>query len=196
MNQIHWGMTARNQEIMVRNNETTANQSLTILLNMQTDIIQTGDVIEKEKIEVGIKLIAGLLDEALASGVPIKLMSNTTLEGQKESLETKEMWGNNHIHELYTILARLQLKQNMPFCQYLKNYSYQMTTTDLIVVTCFLDEASIALLREKVYEGYNVKICLLSYEPDRVLEESFDVYYLNTHLKEKLKSEKGGEGDV
>lgn len=186
MNKIHWGMTARSQEIMVRNNETTAQQSLTIILNMQTDLIQMSEVIEREKIEVGIKLIAGLLDTALEAGVPVKFMSNTLLEGEKESIETKEMWGRGHTHELYTILAKLELKQSMSFSQYLKQYVHQITSTDVVIVTCFLDEVSLNLIKEKLYEGYHIKVCLLSYEQDKVLEEIVPVYYLRDELKSYL----------
>lgn len=193
MNKIHWGMTARNQEIMVRNNETTANQSLTIILNMQTDLIQMNEVIDKDKIEVGIKLIAGLLDEALEAGMPVKLMSNTRLKGEKENLETKEMWGRDHIHELYRILAKLQLKQSLPFCQYLREYSHQITSTDVVIVTCFLDESSRALIKEQLYGGYHVKVCLLGYEPDKMLEDEVEVYYLKDELKHYLNQEKVGE---
>ena len=107
MNKVHWGITARQGQLMVRNNEATSKQSLTIILNNQLYREQLREPIKDQRLEYAIRIAAGELDKAIKSSMPVRLLANGTIGRGNESLITTEMWGKPHVHELMILLSRL-----------------------------------------------------------------------------------------
>jgi hypothetical protein len=90
MNRIHWPATAKSGKLMVRKNEYTSEQNLTVILNMQTKSYEYTNVIDRRSAELGIKVAATLFDRALKEGTPVYLPPTdapaltTTADNHKE----------------------------------------------------------------------------------------------------------------
>ena len=69
-NRIHWSATAREGRIMVRNNDYTSDQNVTLILNMQTRADEGRKLVDEEDIEHGILVAATYLDAAVPLGTP------------------------------------------------------------------------------------------------------------------------------
>ena len=186
MNKIHWGITARQGQLMVRNNEPTAKDSITIALNMQSDLLQMKEVIYGHKIEIGIRIAAGILESTVENGIPVRLMVNGLLHRQQEEIITKEFYGGEHIHELLIALAKLELEHTQNFNQFLNLYEDKITSTNLILITCFLDDEMICFIRQKQYEGIGVKVCMISCEEEYNEYEDIEIYYLLDTFQEEV----------
>src|SRR5690606_14163960 len=79
-NRIHWPATAKSGSLMVRKNEFTSQQNLTVILNMQSNYYELFDTINKPMAELGIKVAATLFDRALREGTPVRFMTNGCVE--------------------------------------------------------------------------------------------------------------------
>ena len=185
MNRIHWGSTARCGQLMVRNNEATAKKSITIIINMQEYIGQLREPIRDERIEWAIKIAAGELDKLVKESIPVRLLANGYVDDdEKQELVTTEMWGQAHIHDLMVLLARLGEVYSDLFDKFIMRYKESIMTTEVILITCYLDESMLAFIREKEQLGVVVKVYLMAYEADSSHYEDIHVYYLLDYLKE------------
>lgn len=162
MKNIHWNATAKLGRIMVRNQEYTSRQSMTVVLNMQSRAFERGPAVDPDLLEKGIKVVAALLDETLESGIPVALAANTSLTLENgETIETTLNYGREHLMGLLRILARLPAEGTLDLQVYLKEQCRRLTSTDLILVTAFLTEEVADLLREMEAEGKRVTVYLL-----------------------------------
>lgn len=184
MNKVHWGITARQGQLMVRNNEATSKQSLTIILNNQLYREQLREPIRDERLEYAIRIAAGELDKTIKSSMPVRLLANGTVGKENESLITTEMWGKSHVHELMILLSRLKETYTEHFDKFLAHYGTSILSTEVILITCYIEEAMIRFVREKRQLGIHVKIYVLNYEADSKHYDDIQIYYLLDYLKE------------
>lgn len=162
MNRIHWLATARTGRLMVHNNEYSADQTLTVLLNVQSRENEISNNLEPWKIEAAIHACAGFLDDTLRSGIPVNLMVNTSLTGERSCIATGSSWGRQHIHETLRILAQLPLYSTEHFPIFLSGFCRKITSSDLVLITPYVNEdiLSYALMQQE--QGIRVKIILIS----------------------------------
>jgi hypothetical protein len=76
---IHWPATARVGETQVRVHDYSAQTKLLVILNVQRDEMQWGDVLPEEDeaiTEYGISLAATICVQAIRGGMPVGFMSN------------------------------------------------------------------------------------------------------------------------
>lgn len=184
MSKIHWASTARHGELMVRNNEATSKKSLTILFNNQLNGEQLKEPVHDERLEYGIRVVAGILEQTIQSSMPVSIMVNGAIDEREESLVTSQMWGQAHIHGLFTLLARVQPVFTEHFDKFLGRYEALINSTEIIIVTCYIDESIVEFARKKQNVGIHVKVYLMSYEADSRYYEDVEVYYLLDYLKE------------
>lgn len=164
MNKIHWGATAKQQEIMVYHNDYTSRQDCMVILNMQSHDYQVKEVISKEIIEKGIKVCAALFEHTLSLGIPVGFMTNSFLQEEDDCIATRRQWGKEHIYQLYLILAHLKLKSTAYFGDYLMSNYFNIESTDIILVTCFISKEIAHFVRRKKADGLQVSIVLLRQE--------------------------------
>lgn len=191
MNKVQWKLTASQGRLMVRNNEATAKKSITILLNLQSYIGQLKEAIHDPKIEWAIKITAGELEKARVDSVPVRLLTNGYIDEQEHELVSGDMWGNNHVHDLLVLLASLGETYSVSFDKFLKQYETSIHTTEVILLSCYIDEVMLHFIREKQLEGIWVKVYLLTYETDSKHYEGITVYYLMDYLEEMGKAHEG-----
>lgn len=169
MNLIHWNATAREQELMVFQNDYTSRQSVTVLLNMQSSEYEQHEVTRREHIENAIRLCAGIFDSTLNSGMPLRFMCNGTMvKGSREAISTAEYWGREHVEGLLQMLAKLRLHSTEDFGVYLNNVYPDVTSTDIVIVTVYMSEALLEFASRKEQAGINVKFLTLSLPPARL----------------------------
>lgn len=139
LNRIHWPASARCGKLMVRKNEFTSQQSMTVLLNMQSQLYEYADTINKQAAELGIKVAATLFDRALKDGEPIRFGTNgCTSSNARQAIFTGEAADKDHFSELFKILAKLLMKNVIDFEGLLDNVLAELENTEVIIITAYL----------------------------------------------------------
>lgn len=170
MNHIHWPATAREGKIMVYENDSSTSQSRTILLNMQTREFANSGAVHADMLENAIRACAALFQETLEEGTPLRFLANTP-----EPVSTEEFWGEEHLHGLLELLALLPLKSGEHFPFYLNALYDDIRSTDIALVTCYLDEPILQFARDKQDAGVHVRLYVLDPGADAA-QEDLDIY--------------------
>jgi hypothetical protein len=186
LSRIHWNATAKEQELMVFQNESTARQNLTVLLNMQSREHEHHEIIDREVVENGIRCCAAVLDRACETQMPVRVLSNGTIcedkshtagkfavkeEDRPKDIDTGEDWGEEHTLTVLRTLADLQGYTVEEFPKWLNQQQEQqkIESSDVVLITGYLNDEICAFAREKQLNGVNVQIFLLNrgtYLPD------------------------------
>lgn len=178
MNKIHWNATARQQKLMSYNNEYTSSQNVTVVLNMQSHEFERAEVTHRPQMENAIRLCATLFDNTQQQGMPLKFVSNSNTNGGREQIETPEYFGQEHTNNLLHILAFLQLQATRSFVPYLEEMYSKLDTTDIVIVTCYINEKMVEFAKKKNSEGIHVKFIALNYLSDEILNADADIVCL------------------
>ncbi len=175
-NRIHWMATARTGKLMVHRNEYSADQTLAVILNVQSREFEHTRPMHSERVEEAIRACAGFLDDTLASGIPSALMANASLTDGREPLATGFAWGREHVWELLHLLARLPLENTREFSEYLRSDCAKIHPSDLVLVTPYLCDGILeyALLRQA--EGIRVKLVCTSPGLPENLPDSLEIF--------------------
>lgn len=186
VNKIHWSATAKVGHIMVYNNDYTSEQSLCVILNMQSRAFENIDVIDKEPIENCIRICARLFDNALVDGKPVCFLSNTNAvnESERQSrtfekhIETHSFWGQEHVHNLLLMLADLTLTSTRDFDGFLEDIYDSVAASDIFIVTNFLDNGMVSFAQNKGFWGINVTFFVTGKMSNEPLPYGISVYFL------------------
>lgn len=178
MNRIHWSATAKEGRLMIRKNDFTSNQSLTVILNIQSMEFEYNAVVNRDMAELGIKAAATILDEALRVGAPVRLGTNAiTIDGDRQTIFTGKASGTEHVGELLKILARLELKNVRDFEVFLDGIAADLENTEIILITCYLNKGICELSRKLKAQRNAVKVILLDPLTDvKDLPRDIDIY--------------------
>ncbi len=197
LNRIHWPASARCGRLMVRKNEFTSQQSLTVLLNMQSQLYEYTDTVNKRIAEIGIKVAATLFDRALKEGTTVRFGTNgCTSADARQIIYTGEAGDKDHITELFMILARLLMKNVKDFESLLDQVLPTIENTQVVIVTAYLSKRINKQIELLVADGNSVSVILL----DTVFEAgvkpgNVEIYLLsdNSFLKEEGEMERALE---
>ena len=168
MNRIHWLATARQGELMVHNTEYSAGQSLSVILNMQSRPYEKDGVIDKDKMEDAIRLAAGYFDSTLRTGIPVRFLSNAGPLHSREPVVTEEYHGREHVKELMLRLAALPLCSTEAFPTFLGTTCRAVSSSDIVLLTCYANADIFAYARQKQAMGSNVRLIHIGSLPDTV----------------------------
>ena len=168
MNRIHWLATARQGELMVHNNEYSAGQSLSVILNIQSRPYEKDGVIDKDKIEDAIRLAAGYFDSTLRTGIPVRFLCNAGPLHSREAVVTEEYHGREHVNELMRRLAALPLSSTENFPTFLGTTCRDINSSDIVILTCYANADIFAYATQKQAMGSNVKLIHIGSLPDTV----------------------------
>ena len=181
LNRIHWPASARIGSLMVKKNEYTSQRSLTVLLNMQSQLYEYADTINKAMAELGIKTAATLFDRAMKEGTPVRLGTNgCTDPNARQAVFTGEAAGKDHLSELFKILARLLMKNVKDFEALMDDVSPVLVNTEVVIVTAYLSKRLCEQADQLELSGNTVSILLLdTIFEDGVKPESTKLYVLS-----------------
>lgn len=194
LNRVHWPASARVGRLMVKKNEFTSQRSMTVLLNMQSQLYEYTDTINKSMVELGIKVAATLFDRALKEGTPVRLGTNgCTTPDARQAIFTGEAADKEHISELFKILARLQMKNVKDFEALLDDVLSILDNTEVVIITAYLSKKLCEQADQLGMSGNTVSIILLDivFEDD-VKPETAELYILAD--KKVLDAEEGAVG--
>ena len=195
VNRIHWPASARTGKLMVKKNEYTSQRSLTVLLNMQSQLYEYADTINKELVELGIKAAATLFDRALKEGTPVRLGTNGCITADaKQSIFTGDAADREHISELFKLLARLLMKNVKDFEAVLDDVLPILENTEVVIITAYLSKRICEQADEMGLYGNTVSIILLDtvYEAG-VKPETAELYVLSD--RKLYDAKEGAEGE-
>ncbi len=180
LNRVHWPLTARTGKLMVKKNEYTSQRSLTVLLNMQSQLYEYTDTINKRMAELGIKVAATLFDRALRDGTPVRFGTNGCIAPDaRQPIFTDEAADKDHISELFKILARLLMKNVKDFEGLLDDMPVSLENTEVVIVTAYLSKRICEQADILSDAGNTVSIVLLdTVFEDRVTPQNADIYAL------------------
>lgn len=180
LNRVHWPLTARTGKLMVKKNEYTSQRSLTVLLNMQSQLYEYTDTINKKMAELGIKVAATLFDRALRDGTPVRFATNGCIASDaRQAIFTDEAADKDHISELFKILARLLMKNVKDFEGLLDDAPVSLENTEVVIVTAYLSKRLCEQADMLSDAGNTVSIILLdTVFEDRIKPLNADLYVL------------------
>lgn len=178
LNRVHWPATARQGQLMVHNDECTAEQNLLLMMNMQSRRNDVAGVTDEDRIEDCIRICAGYLDDTLRTGIPVRFAVNATLTGGDGALITEEFAGREHVLDILRMLARLPLKVGETCPEFLETSARGLEASDIVLVTCFLSEEICAFAREKQAMGVRVKLVCAVAVDESTLPEDLEILVL------------------
>lgn len=184
LNRVHWPSTAKTGTLMIKKNEFTSQRSMTVLLNMQSQLYEYADTINKDVAELGIKVAATLFDTCLKDGVPVRLGTNgCTFADSRDPIFTGEASDTDHIKELLGILAQLLMKNVEDFEAFLDEALEKLQNTEVIIITAYLSR-KICMQADQLAEyGNTVSILMLATEfEDNIRPEVAELYILSDKL--------------
>lgn len=186
MNRIHWAATAREQRLMIYNNDSTSRQNLTVILNMQSREFEQFRAIDEETMECAIRICAGLFESALNAGMPLCFVTNASTDDTRSTIFTNEFWGVEHIESLWQLLARLNLTSTEDFPIFLGDNYHAIQSTDIVLVTAYLSERVLEFVWRKQADGIRVKVILLGDVSDHTDVSACDLLQL---MPQEVKKE-------
>jgi hypothetical protein len=168
LKRIHWKLTAKSREVMVKKYQSTSETSTLMLLDLQKNPYSSGEnIILEDKV---IESIVSVLYFCLQNWIPVKLVFYS---GKLITIEAK-----NHLmfNEIFEIMAKVKFNETVFVKDLLAIYSKSvLTKTNILVFTSNLN-----------YELYN--------EIYGTINSGFDVSIIYTS-PEKLTGEKSKDAD-
>lgn len=158
-NRIHWPATARQGRIMVRNNDCTSEQAVTVILNMQTRREEARILHDEEDIEQEIRAAAACLAQAVEQGFPVRLLANGGLPG-KFPIATRQGGGEEFLFAELRVLARMENNKSENLISYLGGLGREALSTDVVLVTAYWEDGMADFARLQSYRGVRVHFIL------------------------------------
>ncbi len=133
---ISWSATAKNDEIMLFNNEFTSGQSIAVALNIQSRETDRGSVINERIVENCIKTAATLFYDGARDCVPMRFLTNSvTFDVENDGTEGS---GEEFCSRILGVLARLEMSESESFDNYVTSVLAKADATDIYIVTSYL----------------------------------------------------------
>jgi len=162
MNRIHWPSTAKQGRLMVRKNDFTSRLKMSIILNIQSIEYEYDKVVYKERIEIGIRVVATLLDRALRMGMPVRFATNgCTIDERQKVIFTNEASGKEHVGEIMKILSKLELRNVKDFELFMADVMGHMENNEVILITSYINEGICEIVRTISRYNNIVKLFIL-----------------------------------
>ena len=158
-NRIHWPATAKSDQIMIRNQDATSDQSVTILLNMQTRPDEGASLTDRDDVEQGIRAAATAIAETAGRGFPTQLIANG---GGADGTQTATGRGAGEAFavDLLRVLAQLAMRKSENFASYTDRLRSAVDSTDLIVISPYLDDIIVRFARAQQQCGVQVRLLM------------------------------------
>lgn len=159
MNKIHWNSAAHTGRLMVRREDYTSQNGVSVFLNIQSIENEYFDSVYKDYIELGIKACATIFDICLRSGIPARFACNGTTDSKtRDMIFTTEATGRGHMQSLFSILARLELRRIRDFEDFLRDTGKDIVNSEVVFITSYLNDKITGLIRTMKNRNNRVKI--------------------------------------
>ena len=135
---ICWTASARSENPMVWQFQETASPELTVLLNLETRLTDRERLSDRSLFEDTVRVCAGLLGTAVQMHIPVRLLSNTEIEGIP--VESRAAGGQPALLHLLRILAALPDTISCRFTRMLRRCLADNQNSAVIILTPFVSE--------------------------------------------------------
>ena len=133
---------------MVRNQDCTSEQTITVILNIQTRRDEARVQHDEEDIEQGIRAAATCLAQAAEQGIPMKLLANGGMPG-KQPTATRQGSGEDFVFEELRVLARLENEKSENLIPYLSTLGQTALSTDVYLITAYWEDEMAEFAKRK-----------------------------------------------
>lgn len=141
LKQVNWKATARTGVLQANQYDYTADRSLMIYLNVEDGAGMWRAVTNEPLIEAGIEWAAGAAASVAAQGLQVGFAANMPLEGSLEEAYAEPAGGQEHLHMLYEMMARLKLERTYNFGALLEAAALSgYTGRDVLMITSYWSE--------------------------------------------------------
>jgi hypothetical protein len=157
LKRIHWKLTAKSNNLMVKKYQSTSETSAIMLLDLHKNPYPNGEgIIIEDKV---IESIVSVLHYCLYNWIPINLIYYS---GGFVNIPAK-----NHLmfNDIYEILAKIKFNENIPFKDLLELYvNSTITKTNILLFTSNLDYELYNQIYKTSTSGYDVSLIYTSPE--------------------------------
>lgn len=160
MGKIHWKATASHGELMTIRNEYNVENSITIIINMEMGEYSISSARGIKLLELSIKCSAALFQKAHRMVIPFCLIANTNIDGEDGGISSPLSTGREHYNNLMRTLAKIEPNSTGRFGTFLKRESRSINTSEIAIITAYVDDDIIDFVRLKNRSGIRVTIFL------------------------------------
>ncbi|MGG7162866.1 DUF58 domain-containing protein [Clostridium ihumii] len=158
MKDIHWKSSLKMSKLMVKDYDFTAESELVIIFNIQCNKNHWQNI-DEESIENGIKIAASLAVKSIGEGISTGFWTNARIISNENEFQQELRPMANNYKRILELCARIHYGMLYSFTDYIKmranNFERSCT---YIIITSYLDDESLQLLKEKSKGGINLKI--------------------------------------
>ena len=141
---IHWSATARSGELMVKVRDFTVSPKAFVILNSQVseNLWSVMSEEEKEIIEEGIRISAGIISLSLENGLPAGFASNCTLEGREgETVYIPPVASDSQLETILETMASILVVCQLSFQTFLSGLvADSVTGLDIAIVSAYTND--------------------------------------------------------
>lgn len=159
LKRIHWKLTARAQELMVKKFQSTSEANTLMLLDLQKNNLTPGEniIIEDKLIEAAV----AILYYCLSKWIPVSLAFFS------DGMQNIHAKNHQMFNEIYEVLAKVKFSDNVPVKDLLAIYTNNaLRNTSMIIFTSNLDYDLYTQLHKTLNSGYDVSLVYIS--PERI----------------------------
>jgi hypothetical protein len=157
LKRIHWKLTAKSGNIMVKKYQSTSETSAIMILDLQKNHFANGEnIIIEDKI---IESVVSVLHYCLYNWIPVNLVYYSS--------SLVNVHAKNHLmfNELYEILAKIKFSENIPVKDLLEIYTNNtILKTNILVFTANLDYELYNQIYKTSTSGFDVSLIYISSE--------------------------------
>lgn len=157
LKRIHWKLTAKSGEIMVKRFQSTSETSVVMILDLKKNPYSTGiNVVLEDKV---IESMVAVLHHCLYNWIPVNLIYYS---GKMLSVQAK-----NHLmfNELYELLAKVKFNEEIALKDLIEVYTTDaISRTNLLLFTSNLDYELYDQIYKTSKSGYDVSLIYTSPE--------------------------------
>lgn len=180
LKKIHWKLSAKTNELMVKEYEKVGSSSVIFICNLEKSksLAEKNAVIEDKHIETAI----AVLRYCTHNGIDVKFVYD---DGE---INTIECSNSLDFLNVYEVLAKVEFKQKRSIEDIINSQiNYNINKGNLIISTSKLDYKLYEILYKVKLEGYAISLIYISDE-DAIKEDGEDVLGLLSKLRIKIYS--------
>lgn len=168
MGKIHWKATASHGELMTITNEYNVENSITTMLNMQSGEYGITSAQGIKSLELGIKCAVAIFQKAEEIAMPFSLLANTNIDEESDEISSPLSTGKEHYFNIMRTLATIEPHSTMRFSTFLKGKYHSINTSEIAIITAYVDEDIINFVRYKSRSGIKVTVFLTAVITDEI----------------------------
>ena len=179
MNRIHWSATARENKMMVFQNQYTSRKKMAVLLNCQPRRGASSHMDGEAPMEDCIRFCAYLFSLTAEGDTPFRFLCNGTDQGSGEQILSGESWGQSFALEQTRTHARLQADKSVPLGEFLQRDDLALDSTELVIVSTYMDSTIREFAEQKALSGVSVSIFVRGVVLQEDHSDLYEIYELS-----------------